>query len=115
MNENAKKWVAALRSGEYRQGRGCLMSAEGYCCLGVACDVYEKETGRSLPRNIGGFFTRAVLEGDFRVVRDWLELNSYDGTHSGRGRSSLADANDTGATFLEIADIIESEPEGLFS
>ena len=30
------KWVTALRSGEYKQGRGLLYTGEAYCCLGVA-------------------------------------------------------------------------------
>lgn len=34
------KWIAALRSGEYRQGRHALRKADGsYCCLGVLCEV----------------------------------------------------------------------------
>jgi hypothetical protein len=50
-----KKWVEALRSGKYRQGRGYLRSTVrtsavdgggGYCCLGVLCDIYRKETGK---------------------------------------------------------------------
>src|SRR5438132_13696815 len=63
MNENAKKWVAALRSGKYKQARQKLRlfrdeipdTAEadrsktkivddkaevGYCCLGVGIDLY---------------------------------------------------------------------------
>jgi hypothetical protein len=32
--------VAALRSGKYKQGRHRLRDgSDGYCCLGVACDV----------------------------------------------------------------------------
>lgn len=37
-----EKWVAALRSGDYRQGMGMLKSGTQdmqYCCLGVLCDV----------------------------------------------------------------------------
>lgn len=34
------KWVAALRSGEYRQGKKMLKTPEGsYCCLGVYCAI----------------------------------------------------------------------------
>lgn len=34
------KWIAALRSGKYKQGRGQLRSLNNnYCCLGVLCDV----------------------------------------------------------------------------
>ena len=39
-----KKWVKALRSGEYQQTRGALCNRNSrkkpsYCCLGVLCDV----------------------------------------------------------------------------
>jgi hypothetical protein len=39
MNDNAKKWVAALRSGKYKQGRKFLRYKDEYCCLGVACEL----------------------------------------------------------------------------
>lgn len=39
----ARRWVAALRSGKYKQGRLMLREdAEGtsnYCCLGVLCEI----------------------------------------------------------------------------
>lgn len=42
--ENIRKWVDALNSGKYRQGKGCLRSANNeFCCLGVAVDLYAKE------------------------------------------------------------------------
>lgn len=40
-----KKWVAALRSGKYKQTKGALKRVSeftesvSYCCLGVACDL----------------------------------------------------------------------------
>lgn len=46
--ENMKKWVDALRSGDYKQASGTLrrigydgdnVVVKGMCCLGVACDV----------------------------------------------------------------------------
>lgn len=37
--ENIRKWVTALRSGEYEQGREALRNGDKFCCLGVACDV----------------------------------------------------------------------------
>ena len=50
-----KKWVAALRSGEYEQGTGQLVRRiEGYegeedtykfCCLGVLQNLYHEEHG----------------------------------------------------------------------
>lgn len=41
------KWLDALRSGSYRQGKSSLHSTLGtvrsFCCLGVACDVIKDE------------------------------------------------------------------------
>lgn len=38
--------TAALRSGEYEQGKGSLRTRKNkFCCLGVACDIYSKTTG----------------------------------------------------------------------
>lgn len=36
------KWLEALRSGEYVQGKGALKAHDNkdrYCCMGVLCDV----------------------------------------------------------------------------
>lgn len=43
--EIKKRWVEALRSGEYSQGKGALraQSADSYCCLGVLCDLAVKD------------------------------------------------------------------------
>jgi hypothetical protein len=41
-----QKWVKALRSGDYQQGRLRLRSVDEpdcYCCLGVLCDIYLQE------------------------------------------------------------------------
>jgi hypothetical protein len=36
------RWVAALRSSEYKQGRYLLRNDENeFCCLGVLCDTYD--------------------------------------------------------------------------
>ena len=44
MNPRIKTlWVEALRSKEYPQGKGNLKTQDGYCCLGVLCDLYLKE------------------------------------------------------------------------
>lgn len=45
-------------------------------------------------------------------VRRWVGLNDASGEFE---NGSLVELNDNGKTFQEIADIIESEPAGLFS
>lgn len=116
MNTNAQKWVAALRSGEYPQAKGELGGPDGYCCLGVACKLYEDETGVALPKT-GKRYTRTTLQGAYHPVAEWVGLRCENGTYTHNGcvlGACLAEDNDTGKTFPEIADIIESEPDGLF-
>lgn len=36
-----RKWVEALRSGNYKQVKQKLRTSEGFCCLGVLCDVVD--------------------------------------------------------------------------
>ena len=113
MNNNAKLWVEALRSGEYEQGSGWLQDGNRYCCLGVACIVYEKQTEAILSRDDDGVLNSCqYLGNDYCEVKQWLGLrDSVGGFHRD---SNLASLNDEGKTFGEIADVIESEPEGLF-
>jgi hypothetical protein len=120
MNDNAKKWVAALRSGEYKKGRHFLRTGDTYCCLGVACDLYDK-TGWELGMD-DVYVYKVKEDGGLEItetelpllVSQWLGLASYSGYYS---ESSLVVDNDLfqGKTFEEIAAIIESEPEGLFN
>jgi hypothetical protein len=37
--EFKEKWIKALESGKYPQAKNTLRSKEGYCCLGVLCEV----------------------------------------------------------------------------
>ena len=42
--ENAIKWIEALLSGKYKQGKERLGDEEiGFCCLGLGCKVVGKE------------------------------------------------------------------------
>lgn len=36
-----EKWLHALESGKYSQIKSALRTTEGFCCLGVACDVVD--------------------------------------------------------------------------
>lgn len=120
MNENAKTWAKALRSKEYPQTRGVLQRTVeirgapiGFCCLGVACDLYIKAGNKLLTEEEDGRICFESGTGQLPTrVMEWLGLTSHTGMDA--NDLSLAYKNDNGATFDEIADIIESEPEGLF-
>jgi hypothetical protein len=115
MNENAERLVEALRSGKYEQVRDKLHEpGGGYCCLGVACDL--SGLGRwveYLPNSMAYH-----IEGEHSITRMLGAVRRYYGfttvTGATNGDKSLISMNDSDYTFEEIADFIESEPEGLF-
>ncbi len=120
MNDNAKRWVKALRSGEYQQTVKRLHritdGVDSFCCLGIACKLYAEDHDITTVIQANTFEDDAVAYASYAAilphqVQYWLGLNDRAG---GFGYETLADRNDRGATFVEIADIIESEPPGLF-
>jgi len=108
MNPEIKaKWVAALRSGEYAQAQGHLKDETGYCCLGVLCVVSEQETGFGIAKN-------RKNHGDETIgptIRKWADLPISEGALViiESEEESLATHNDSGKTFLQIADAIEEQ------
>lgn len=110
MNDNARKWVEALRSGEFEQMTGQLRGGAGMCCLGVACEVYRREVGRGTWLN-GRVFQGSSLSLPPDVAR-WLGIRHTEGRID--GGVCLTGMNDAGSTFAELATFIESEPPGLF-
>jgi hypothetical protein len=123
-----KLWVEALRSGKYQQGRTVMFHDERrtMCCLGVACDASGLgtwEPNRAVSTH-GLQYVTAVMNprdkangdniyGLSSDVTEWLGLADTVGSHG--TAQSLANLNDVGVPFTEIADIIESEPEGLIA
>jgi len=89
------KWVAALRSGEFKQGQGVLWDGiDRFCCLGVLCKVAE------IP--IGSVYTYPTSFMPLGLTRAQTSV-------CGGGAESFVAMNDSGVTFPEIADYIERE------
>ena len=42
--EIATLWTQALLSGDYSQAQKQLRKDDSFCCLGVLCDLFKKET-----------------------------------------------------------------------
>lgn len=111
MNKEVKRaWVEALRSGEYKQCTGRLRREDGYCCLGVLCDLYKKDHQDSNWE--GNYFflfhgehTDTAMSYLPEKVIKWAGLSSENPQYDGDG--TLSGLNDEGATFDEIADVIE--------
>lgn len=131
MNQEFKKiWIEALRSGRYKQVKGGLHCADGFCCLGVAEDLLQKAEGSqwSEEKGISGWRNSAC--GDSSILSTWsaerigitqvgqamtdeavskmLELyESFGRKDMSPDEICLSALNDAGATFEQIANIIE--------
>jgi hypothetical protein len=113
MNQDIKRlWIDALRSGNYQQGRGQLRSGDRYCCLGVLCELaVAANVVGNVEGNDCGFY---YYDGDGSIlpisVIEWAGLfsNNPEVTYDDDGkRTGLAQLNDMGRTFDQIADLIE--------
>lgn len=104
-----KEWVKDLRSGEYQQITGQLREGDnGRCCLGVACDTYKRLTGKGeWDEN-----TFVASEDSFcsfelpEIVMEFFGFDTTDPKLDDRGTATTLN-DDTGLTFIEIADLIE--------
>jgi hypothetical protein len=109
MNPQVKeKWLSALRSGNYQQTQLHLHKEDGFCCLGVLCDLYGKEN------NVEWNLANSGINCEFQdmnvtlplSVMEWAGVespNPYIGSRS----LTLGELNDSGSTFNEIADLVE--------
>ena len=118
-----QKWVAALRSGKYEQTEGVLRNNEGYCCLGVLCDLYAKETGMEWFTNNDDFTMHGndtMLPHEVRVwahladeFGGYVEVETDEGgaaNPSYLANPSLTELNDKWQyDFKQIADVIEEQ------
>lgn len=125
MNSEVKeKWVAALRDKErYTQTRRKLRDENGFCCLGVLCDLYLSENGREWERSCGGGYEiEEKTEFLPHSVQDWAEfeqpiqivrLPSEDTDCEGSNTFvtwNLVELNDNlKYSFEQIADLIEEQ------
>lgn len=127
MNKDVKeRWLAALRSGEYKQSKNFLKHPIdggeniGYCCLGVLCDLYIKE--KNNPNiiwdiNLHGTHIFKSSISDVLIVEskalpeqlfEWAGLDEKNPAICYHDmNTSLAELNDNGKTFEEIALVIE--------
>jgi hypothetical protein len=102
-----KRWLKALRSGDYKQGKYKLYNQDtkAYCCLGVLCEVLELKAEDWKQPHLG------------RLPKEACELMGLDDLASFSSRKinkeiptsyrNLIYLNDLGISFDHIADVIE--------
>lgn len=120
-----KKWVSALRGGDYTQGRFFLRSTKdnSFCCPGVLVDLFIRDH----PESVGWvkyceespwweFGMEKAYELLPEEVTEWARLSTFSDplttlptTHGTTGVVSLTRINDDlKYSFNQIADLIEN-------
>ena len=118
--DNIRKWVDALRSGEFEQGLQYLTrrkhdaSTWSHCCLGVACEVAIASGVKVDVRVVEDFDMMKSYDGNLAflpdAVQQWLGVNEDNVwlLRSDGSRSSASRLNDiTRQSFPKIGDAIE--------
>lgn len=121
MNQAIKElWLAALRSGKYKQGRSQLRRGDSWCCLGVLCDLATKQgigewDGVEFIVKAGDEVLEVVSQVPSCTVQMWAELDAPNPLIGEEEYSRLATLNDGSVsgrirphTFTQIADLIEA-------
>jgi hypothetical protein len=131
------RWTTALRSGDYAQTTGVLNDGDGFCCLGVLCEIAEKDqvviridadpgtryvskvdsedaSRMLLPRAVVSWSGMPGVEGneEFKIKEEDVpeSVKGSDalwGARSSEYTTTLTALNDNGASFDEIATVIE--------
>lgn len=113
-------WLAALRSGEFKQGSGYLKVERSYgtyyCCLGVLCEILRVDLKKG-PNGVFRYTEKdgTILSSSLPVevcTKTGLEpLGNFVGSAALSCKDPSGDAlaywNDTGKSFYEIAGFLE--------
>ena len=108
MNPEIKqRWVDALQSGQYKKEKGGLglTNGEGFCCLGVLCNIHALETGNKWKNPKSPYYLHELASSFMPPqVKEWAGFppNSHN------IELKLAKMNDDeNKSFKKIADWIE--------
>ena len=133
MNPEVKqKWIDALRSGDYEQGSEKLRTPNGYCCLGVLCDLYAQEhdtqwefrgydenADETNPHPMDYWYFGDQSEFLPESVMNWAGLKTHNPSvrvdvedndeDNWYFQDEIANVNDSGYTFMDLSKIIQEQ------
>lgn len=104
--ELGEKWLAALRSDKYKQGFGTLECDGRYCCLGVLEHVADGSTETEALPSYHWLHEHNVCFSSSigaTVTAPYVETSD--------GFECVANLNDEGMPFSDIADLLEKHME----
>lgn len=98
------KWLNALESGRYKQTKNDLCKEGKYCCLGVAGKVLRINDNELLHRS---------MPSDLENSQKYPKAFIISATQNSDFSNELANMNDEGSTFKQIAAYIRSNTRGI--
>jgi len=110
------KWVTGLRDKEkYQQTTDTLRDSSGFYCLGVLCDVAKKSWTKEFKSS--AYDPKKYTLRQMGGLPPWLAGRFFGAEEHAAGpvitlggeEATLADHNDAGRTFEEIAQAIEDQ------
>ena len=108
--QDKSDWINALKSGEYKQGKGVLnRNNKEFCCLGVLCELQKDVEYIKKQKDIGNN-PIYIYDGNATALPDKL-LEKFQIVDTAMLINTLVSMNDGASTFNEIADFIELNVE----
>lgn len=102
---NMTKLVEALESGKYKQTTGTLRRNDNFCCLGVACELFDLEEKPDLGWDLGTYNGHGGYLPP--VVMNWLCVADHELPVEYESQETAAKMNDSDRTFAEIAEALK--------
>jgi len=102
-------WKQALNSGQYKQTINSLKDKNGFCCLGVLCDLYSRENAIAWDKT-SLQIDKFLGETDYlpEEVSKWAGLpNKSPAVDTPIGYRDLSYLNDSKTPFKQIAEYID--------
>lgn len=103
-------WIKALKSGEFKQGKGYLESDGKYCALGILSllSLVEGQCTYNQVDGLGRFDNKRYTLSYNTLTWAGMDLEDFKADVLFEGEStSIADLNDRGLSFQKLAQIIE--------
>jgi hypothetical protein len=106
LRKDVLKWIRLLKSGQYRKGKGKLVSKDGrkFCCLGVWADmqgaVWEERHGSLVPLKDKPYSIQFDSILDDPKLANGLDLEI---------QAKLSEINDNSRGFSKVIKLIEKD------